>query len=229
MEYGPGAYSANGGGEFKVIQFTGASLAPMGPGVALPGSFFSTFCLEYSENFSSGQQFNWELNTVARAGGGDAAHGAQLDGAGWFDPLDARTAYLYTNFWKGTLSWLGAGNVLKTYDYDIGPDRVGSAAALQGAIWYLEGERTLAEIGGNTSDAYYMTVAATNAVNSGAWNGIGMVRVLNLTDAQGNRRQDQLVIVMPLPPAALLGMGLMSGVGAFGAWRRRRRQRTLSC
>ncbi len=48
------------------------------------------------------------------------------------DPLDPRTAYLYTKFVSGTL----AG-----YDYTPSTGRIFSAKALQDVIWYIEDEQ----------------------------------------------------------------------------------------
>ena len=47
------------------------------------------------------------------------------------------------------------------------------------------------------------------------------MRVLNLYDDAGNNKQDVLVVV-PLPPAALSGLALLAGVGLIGLRRRRR-------
>ena len=226
LAYSPGQYSSSGGGEFKVTQFSGAVVPPVGAHVNDPGGIFETFCLEHGEVFSPGTQYNWTMSTAAHAGGGDAAHGAQQDGSGnWFDPIDSRTAYLYTQFWNGTLQWTDSANVLKSYDYvGIGAGRPVSADALQKAIWYLENELSLTDIGGTSSDAYRLTLAAQHAIDIGQWSGIGNVRVLTLTDNAGNFRQDQLFVTsVPLPPAAVMGLGLMAAMAALGARRRRAR------
>lgn len=222
LGYGPGQYSSNGGGEFKVTEFTGTGVPAQGAGVQISGGYFQTFCLEHSETFSPGTSYNWTISDAAHAGGGDAAHGAQQDANGnWFDPIGSATAYLYTSFWQGTLSWTDSAGVLKLYDYNVGSGRAASADALQKAIWYLENEQSLSQIGGTNSDAYRMVLAAQSAIDSGLWTGIGNVRVLTLTDAAGGVHQDQLFMV-PLPPAAHLGLALLAGIAAVGAVRRRR-------
>src|SRR6185503_5146810 len=101
----------------------GLTLAPMGPGVKSPNSVFQTFCMELDEPVQLGFQWHYVLNSAAISGGGGATAGS--------DPLDPRTAYLYTQFWNGTLTG---------YDYTPGPSRQQSAHELQTAIWFLEEE-----------------------------------------------------------------------------------------
>lgn len=219
---GADAYSSGAGGEF-IGRITGIDVPAMGPGVKiLPDTAayqtFQTFCLEYSEHFVPGVTYSWTMSTEAKNGGASG----QFPVGSATDPLDARTAYLYTQFWRGALS---------QYDYVLGStNRSVTSAQLQNAIWYLEGERTLAQIGGVTSQAYLWVTEATTAVSSGgSWhqrwgaNGLGNVRVLNLTDTAGNPVQDQLFLV-PVPPAALLGLGMLGGIGGIGVLRKRRRR-----
>jgi hypothetical protein len=66
-------------------------------------------------------------------------------------------------------------------------------------------------------------ILANNAVTSGAWSGIGKVRVLNLSRGVGNNyteAQDQLTLVPEPVTMSLLGLGM----GAFALRRRMRRQ-----
>jgi hypothetical protein len=235
------------GGEFGVraSNFTGLTPPPMGAGVAdngpnngsgWPGrSLFQTFCLEISEGVVTHNQnlsdvevsgphpiYQWSLGTGAIRGGrfGNNGGGPQ-------DDLSAETAFLYQNFWQGTL----AG-----YVYAFGAGRTASARDLQLAIWYLEDELNSSDGTPNglrpsqaflTAGANAFILAAQTAVSTGAWSGLGSVRVLNLTtfDAQGQIVQAQSVLVLvPLPPAAWLGLGLMTAMGAVGIIRRRRQQ-----
>jgi hypothetical protein len=231
--------SSDGGGEFKVTSLSGfpGAVPAMGSGVQVTTNnvtgAFQTFCLEYSEHFNPGATYNFTISDSATAGGVSGA----TNGA---DPISAQTAYLYTQFWNGTLSWVNSSNVTENYVYTLGTGRAASALELQRAIWYLEGERTLSQIGGANSDAYKMVEQANSAVatNGSWWNlyhdaggaaTIGNVRVMNLTHpTTGAFAQSQLtMIAVPLPPAALLGFSLMSGAGLVG-WLRRRRRRELA-
>lgn len=205
---GTDAYSGGTAGEFQVLSFTGQSVPTLGTNVQVGNGLFQTFCLELNEFVSVRTTYNWMLNDSAVMGG---------VGGGNPDPLDARTAYLYDKFWNGTLSGY-AFDDLGDQAGERGPD----AKQLQDAIWYLENEITSLQAG---SKAAGWVNEANQAVASGAWSGIGNVRVLNLSsfDSAGNLVQNQdLLVVVPLPPAALAGFLLLGGLGAARSLRRRK-------
>jgi hypothetical protein len=207
-------YGNTGGGEFHAqVLFMPIAEVP---------SAWETFCMEDFEYVGSGtNNYYGILNTSAVVGsndatgsidGGNPIYGLPLgqSGADWGDPLDPKTAYLYTKFATGTLTG---------YDYG-GPQvvRQADAAALQSAIWYIEQEFNTIAAGQAT--AWYNE--AVDAVASGAWSGIGNVRVLNLYTGYTNNTvsgsaQDILVMV-PIPATVLLGL---LGLG-LGGWKLRK-------
>jgi hypothetical protein len=183
------AFSAGVGGEFTATPLSG-NVGLTGLAGDLSGGSFQTFCMEYDEHFRPGNIFTVVINTGAVGGGTPSG----------FDPLDPRTAYLYTLFRTGTL---GA--------YNYGSSREDTARDLQRAIWFIEDEN------GGENNAF---VALANAAVApgGEWygRGIGDVRVMNLYNENGTRAQDQLTLI-PAPGAlALLGLA------GLGAARRRR-------
>lgn len=212
-----GFSGAGGAGEFGVSAISGYVAPPQGAGVQVAGYVFQSFCLEKNEDVDSNTQYFYETATGAINGG--------ITG-GNPDPLNDATAWLYQQFWKGTLSWTDSSNVVHYYDYTLGTNRKNSASALQRAIWAIEGELTVNQLSGAARDIYDTAIAAAG---TGTGN-IGNVRVMNLYTLTTNQAGDVVrteiqsqLIMAPLPSAAFLGLGLMSAVGAVGAIRRRRR------
>jgi len=192
----PGYY-AGSGGEFKVtpnadLRFLTGQNGP-----------FESFCLEKTEYITVGSTYDVLLNLEALLGGGNNGPAGPAGG----DPLDPRTAYLYSSFRAGTL----AG-----YDYTPGAGRSSSALALQEVIWYLEDEAAKTWSSGSLQDTFYAAAQSAN------WTDLGNVRLLNVYDVghAGDlqyRHQDLLTII-PAPGALLL-----AGLGAcLACWVRSR-------
>jgi ABC-type amino acid transport substrate-binding protein len=173
------------------------------PGIGI----FGSFCLERNEFLALGRTYT--------VGGLSNATNQGLPNA---DPLDARTAFLYQNYYHGTLSNFNTSDlVLHRADVD----------ALQKAIWHIEGE-----IGNSLSGKAAAWVAeAQAAIDQGLWSGLGDVRVVNLNYTDNGRGilvQDILTVVNGPAPSPVIPepatLAIWAGIGTlFGLvyWRRR--------
>ncbi len=186
------------GGEFAWTNIN-LALTPAGQGEHGAGpSQFITFCVEESENINYGQTAHAFVNTQSENTG---------------VALKAETAFLYTQFIRGTLTGY-------TYNNNA------SATSLQKAIWYLQEQ--IAGVGGDTQAQAWLDLADFEVHNaSGSWgDSIGSVRILNLWtgvsggNPSGSALQDQLVMI-PLPaPVWMAGLGLFGVIGG-SVYRRR--------
>jgi hypothetical protein len=231
------AYSYDVGGEFTAVtgssynynaNYAASTLISTAAGVG-----FSTFCVQTGTDFAP-YNAPWNNTTpydfttsLASVGGPGYPGGSAPLGQPFSYYLAEGTAYLYSQFAKGTL----AG-----YDYNTGNDstdaaaRLADAGLLQSAIWALQGGQSYGGYpNGVTGNVFYndalsflganVDVAATSSTDFG-------VEVMNLTlNGAGNNYQNQLVYLgnppTPTPSVpdggttlVLLGMGL-SGLAIF--------------
>ncbi|MDP2324920.1 MAG: VPDSG-CTERM sorting domain-containing protein [Gammaproteobacteria bacterium] len=203
--YGP--YQTGQGGEFTYNPLTGwldvSGYGPNTKNIGVAGTF-QTFCLEGNETLNGyNATYTAAMNKNAMDGG--------VVGLG--DPLSVGTGWLYKQFasqvWEGSLS----------YNYGAG-GRLTSANALQQAIWWLEGEKSVAYDLGNIymAAAVGKFITQAGAKVDGAWN-YG-VYALNMTTANGGLAQDGLYYVRTPDGGFTL---LMLGTGLFGLALARRR------
>ena len=190
------------GGAFNGLVVSGGS-------GALNNSFES-FCLEYKEFLSFGVEY--EVRSVTN-------HTVNAPGtyATTQDPISASTAWLFTQFSSTTLSNSMWGTT----------DLAKRNTAVQQAIWAMEDE----SFGVMSSLATSYVSLANAAVSSGAWSGIGNVRVLNLfsKDRTGwnTHAQDQIYMVSSVPEPETYAL-MLAGLALVGGIARRRRNKATS-
>jgi hypothetical protein len=155
---------------------------------------FQTFCLERDETLSFDTDYRVELSKTAWMGGVNTDAG---------DPLDVKTAYLYSNFFYHT-------DLAKTW----------STQNLQEVIWYLEDE--FANENHNLSGGAKALLAMVKNLNFTAdeEQSLFNVRVMNLYDAAGNHHQSLLTVVPE--PATVVLWGICGACGLIMVRRRKR-------
>ncbi len=203
-----GTYEYGNGGEFTA--------ATTGLGT------FTTFCLEYNEEFELGGTYAYNMNSGAVAGD-SGAHATDPHTGLPMDNISMGTAWLYSQFRNGAItinSTQAAGN-------------------FQDAIWYLENETTSLSFNGADGTAFFNAALAGTGLNGtsifGDSNGKYGVIAMNLFDGPASQdvtapngtiyqlNQDQLAIV-PEPETILAGALLLLplGTSAFRIIRNRR-------
>lgn len=196
-----------GGGEL-LVKSSGLDTTSYGA-ATLYCNGFATFSVEYGEHYSSGGIYTFTQGPAAT--GGDVPSGS--------DPLSMGTAWLYSEFAKGTL----AG-----YNYSGVQARLGSALELQLAFWYLEDETGsipsfqdyVADNGGaydptanifvNAVIAHFGDLESAHADANGAF---GVV-ALNLTAGESSK-QTQLYLTADHTSNTLPDNGTTIGLLAF--------------
>ncbi len=151
-----------------------------------------TFCMEANEDLRCYycEKTEVEFSDAARNGG---------VGGGNPDMLDERTAYLYTNFVKGTLDdglMSFSGDVFTYLNGDHG-------TALSDVFWVIEEEHDISNLDGLGLALLAMADWAVSPGGEWYGRGLGDVYVMNLTaPVTGDPRQDLLVLMPDSPPPA---------------------------
>lgn len=221
VSYGGGPFNATISVETGLI---GGNPAPFTPFSSGPVSI-QTFCLETNEFVSFGPSYFVEYGASAIGGGTGGVIGGQ-------DPLSSATAWLTSQAIGspgGLASVFGAGG------FNIAT--AGHQRAMQEAIWMLEDENW--EPGGpGTGSAYSVgnqvatwrdaLIAEANTNGTGSLFGVMVVRLWTSRTFNGTTGQwefdgagQDLIVLIPLPPAAWAGMGTLAAVIGFSYMRRR--------
>jgi len=176
-----------GGGEFNLVDTSNLS------------DWIITFCLQKTEYMNFTNDFIvGSINDYTLTDPDDKG------GVGGMDPISSQTAWLYTQFYNGTLA-----NYVYGFDGNaVFTNREASANALQHAFWGFENEETL------DTNNFYVQLALNNTPADFE---IGRVGVLNLylydktkPGGLGAEAQDQLTMRVPEPATlALMGVGML--------------------
>ncbi len=143
------------------------------------GSTLTTFCLEWNESLILGSKntYGATVSDGAITGGNGAINGS--------DPICNQTAWLYTEYLSGNT--FGIADVNKR------------AAYVQEAIWLYEEERTT-QSWSSTTDI----IAMANAAVAGGYTNKN-VKVLNIMYPDGITLGQDVLVIVPVPGAILLG------------------------
>ncbi len=177
-------------------QAPGLDGGEFGAEIVETGSSFYTFCLEEHVSITTPGTYSYKISNATDNGTPDV--------------LSKGSAYLYQKFVKGLLyarTLGGNSNVLGSHDMNAG--------MLQAALWFLEDEAL-----GFSPSNYTKFITNNGFLNDaiGHFGGLveakadytdGKVAVMNIFDANGTKRQDQIVYVPDSGATlALLGLGL---------------------
>jgi hypothetical protein len=150
---------------------------------------FPTMCIEANEYLNYSNMFYVSgITDEAKLGG--------ISG-GIPDPLDEKSAYLYYHYVMGID--LGVSGITMGTDAYID--------GIQRAIWWIEGEKDGTKWGIDNA----FVANAKVAVDTGAWSGLGNVRVINLKYSNLTTNAQDVLILVPEPATLLL-----LGFGLFG-------------
>ncbi len=199
-----GLYQSGVGGEFTLNVVGDWLSLDAYDDDARGAAWFQSFCLEMNEYLNTNTTYNASLSDGAVSGGVSGGNP---------DKISAGTAYLYSQFASGAL----AG-----YIYDDTTERKKSAAALQQAIWWLEGE-----LGANEPAPSNLFLSLLTSGEEPLFGSLDAARldaegrygvwVVNITTSGGTLGQSQLYFagedVKSVPDGGtattLLGLGLV--------------------
>lgn len=163
-----------------------------GTHVGAPTGNFTSFCIELNQNISTGNSYTYNVINLA-----DAPNpGLPVPGV---NGMGAAKASDIKKLWAAYRSSVVGAT---------------TAAAFQVAVWEIVYETTSTYSVSNGSGNFYLTNAAGVVAQANTWlSSLGSLTAeANLAALSNDDYQDQVVAV-PLPPAVLAGMGLMTVMG----------------
>jgi hypothetical protein len=193
-------YSFSDGGEFTAVT-SGPSLVNLSEYSPYTGSgaSFQTFCVQSDVEFYEGTAYNYtvSLNSLGNASGLGAPTGTPGTPDNY--ALSEGTAWLYSQFARGTLSGYDYANSgTGTAAAGLSATRQTDAGYLQSAIWELQGGQSLSGYpNGGTGNLYYNEAVAALGANIDTAATLSTdfgVEILNLGTANDNY-QNQLGLV----------------------------------
>lgn len=165
------------------------------------GESFSTFCIDFNETANLNQNSTYQIVDVANAPMPGTPYGQ-----GIADQINAVVAN------AAALGWIDNRLQADTNQTDY----LAKMGAIQAAIWEAFGSDV--QVGNsrttNALESYYNTLTDGNTFNS-------HLRINGLKAMVADGQQDMLTVV-PLPPAAFAGLGMLAGIAGVRTVRRRK-------
>lgn len=165
------------------------------------GEHFATFCIDFDEGANRNQTNNYQIVNVA-----DAPMPGTPYGQAVADQISAVVANAVE------LGWIDRNLQADTNQQDY----LGKMGAIQAAIWEAFGSNI--EVGNsrtsNSLEHYYGVLTDNSTFDS-------ELRLNGLRAMVADGQQDMLYVV-PLPPAAFAGLGLLGGIAGVRTIRRRK-------
>ncbi len=165
------------------------------------GENFATFCIDFSETANSNRNTTYQIVDIADAPMPGTPYGQAIA-----DQINAVVAN------AEALGWIDAQLQADTNQSDY----LGKMGAIQAAIWEAFGSDV--QIGhsrtSNSLEHYYNILMDTQTFDSS-------LRLNGLKAMVAENQQDMLYVV-PLPPAAFAGLGMLGGIAGFRTIRRRK-------
>lgn len=197
-----GGVGSYGGGHMQFINAVGNNGAGQ-----FSNASFSTFCIDLFPVNGSNANDDWTIQSIASA---PVDNDTNPNGAGPYGA--AREAAVHDVVWKAIdLGWiksdLSATDLYTNADYGL------TLMAIQGAIWYAlfqDGDTPVTSTNA-TIQARMNTLTSTIGDNN---------TVAGLRAMTNDGNQDMLYVV-PLPPAAFAGLATLVGVAGVARLRRR--------
>lgn len=165
------------------------------------GENFSTFCIDFSETAHRGRNTEYQIVEIADA---------PMPGTPYGEVIAGRINAVVAN--AAALGWIDNNLQADTEQHGY----LAKMGAIQAAIWEAFGSdvRLSSSRTSNSLEHYYNILTDDNTFDSSLR--------LNGLKAMVSEGQQDMLYVVPLPPAAFAGLGLLGGIAGVRTIRRRK-------